>query len=71
MLNHLPLAMITAQRAMQTHLHSALPDAPVVVDPAPAVARPRTYRTRAALSTRLARVADLVAPPSHRPASSR
>jgi hypothetical protein len=75
MMYHLPLALITAHRAVQTHLNSALPGAPLVAEPTSAEARPRTYRTRTALATRLARVADVVAPkgmaPSHRPASSR
>ena len=75
MLNHLPLALITAARAAEREILSARPNAPVVPEPTPAVARPRTYRTRAALATTLARVADAVAPidwaPSHRAASSR
>jgi hypothetical protein len=75
MLNYLPSAVITAMRTMQTEALSALPGAPVVTETPRAAARPRTYRTRAALATTLAHVADLVAPgngaPSHQPASSR
>jgi hypothetical protein len=75
MLNNLPFALITAHRAMQTHVNSARPDAPVVPEAIRTHARPRTYRTRAALAARLARVADYVAPgggvPAHRTASSR
>lgn len=73
MLNILPYAFFTAQRAMELEVRSALPNAPVVADTPRSRARPRTYRTRAALATRLARVADAVAPgglaPAHRPAS--
>jgi hypothetical protein len=69
----LPIAII-ASREAATHLaHSALPNAPVVPEPEPVV--PRTYRTRAALSRGLARVADAVAPkgwtPAHHMASPR
>ncbi len=74
MLNQLPFAMITVQRAIENEMRSALPGAPVVDAPAPHT-RPRSYRTRAAFATRLARVADAVAPsgwaPSREAASSR
>ena len=49
-------------RAMETEIRSALPDAPVVAEPTPAEARPRAYRTRAAIATGFARIADAVAP---------
>ena len=69
----LPVAII-ASREGATHLaHSALPNAPVVPEPEPTVAR--IDRTRAALSSLLARTADVVAPkgwtPAHHMASSR
>jgi hypothetical protein len=69
----LPIAII-ASREGATHLaHSALPNAPVVPEPEPRVAR--IYRTRAALSGLLARIADAVAPkgwtPAHHVAPSR
>jgi hypothetical protein len=74
MLNYLPFAPITALRTMQTEALSALPGAPVVTD-TPRAARQWTHRARAALATRLARVADFVAPrnraTSHQAASSR
>jgi hypothetical protein len=73
MLNELPVAMILARKGV-IESHSALPNAPVVVEPT-RVARPRTYRSRAAVAATLSRVADLVAPngvvPTHRTASSR
>ncbi len=75
MLNYMPFPLITAQRAMEIEVRSAFPDAPVVPHTARSDSRPRTYRTRAALATGLARVADLVAPsggaPAHRAATSR
>jgi hypothetical protein len=74
MLNEHPVAMILARKGF-LEMHSARPDAPVVAEPASAVKRPRTYRSRAALATTLSRVADLVAPngvvPTRRTASSR
>jgi hypothetical protein len=73
MLNYLPAAIIASQETTTSLSHSALPNAPVIAEPVDA--RPRTYRTRAALSTGLARIADAVAPkgwaPSHQTASSR
>jgi hypothetical protein len=75
MLNYLSSAVITAVRTMNTEALSALPGAPVVTETPRAAARPRTYRTRTALATRLASFADFVSPsngvPSHQPASSR
>jgi hypothetical protein len=74
MLQHLPLALITAQRAMDTEIRSALPDAPQVAEATTAEVRPSVYRTRAAIATSFARVADAVAPMGwtpHRTASSR
>ena len=74
MLQHLPFALITAQRAMETEIRSALPGAPVVPEPTPAEARPGVYRTRAAIATSFARVAGAVAPAGWTPqrtASSR
>ena len=69
------IAAIAAHDKARTLAHSALPWAPVVPDPEPAEVRPRVYRTRAALSIRLARIADAVAPrgwvPQHHTASSR
>jgi hypothetical protein len=74
MLDQLPVAMIIARRGV-AEMHSALPNSPVVVEPARAVSSPRTYRTRAAVAARLSRIADLVAPtgvtPTRRTASSR
>jgi hypothetical protein len=61
MLNQLPVAMLLARKGV-VEMHSALPDAPVVTEPAPAEAHPRTYRTRTAVASRLARLADLVGP---------
>ena len=73
MLNQMP-ALIAVRQAAEREINSARPNAPVVPEVTPDVA-PRTYRTRAALASRLARVADLVAPsdwvPAHRAASSR
>ena len=73
MLNQMP-ALIAVRQAAEREILSARPDAPVV----PYVttdAAPRTYRTRAALASGLARVADLIAPrdwmPAHRAAPSR
>lgn len=62
MLYHLPLAMITAHRALETELRSALPDAPLVVETTSAEARPSVYRTRAAIASSFARAASVVAP---------
>ena len=59
MFSDLPFAMITATDATRAHLHSARPDAPVVVD------EPRTPRfvaLRAHLAGGLHRTADRVAP---------
>jgi hypothetical protein len=73
MLNQMP-ALIAVRQAAEREILSARPNAPVVPDVTTDVA-PRTYRTRAALASSLARVADLVAPrdwvPAHRAASSR
>ena len=59
MFSDLPFGMITATNATRAHLHSARPDAPVVVD------EPRTPRLvalRAHLAGGLHRTADRVAP---------
>jgi lipid A disaccharide synthetase len=73
MLNQMP-ALIAVRQAAEREILSARPDAPVVLDVAAETA-PRTYRTRAALASSLARIADLVAPrdwvPAHRAAPSR
>jgi hypothetical protein len=75
MLTNLPFALITAQRALNNEILSARPGAPVIVETPRTPSRPRIYRTRAALATRVTGVADLVAPrgwaPTHRAASSR
>jgi hypothetical protein len=67
--------MIAVREAAENEILSARPNAPVVPHVAGRDARPRTYRTRAALAARIARVADRVAPtdwvPAHRAASSR
>jgi hypothetical protein len=72
---NMPIAAIAARDAAQNLAQSALPWAPVVPDPEPAEVRPRAYRTRAAVSVGLARIADAVAPkgwaPQHHTASSR
>jgi hypothetical protein len=74
MLN-MSIAAIASRDAARSLAHSALPWAPVVPDPEPAEVRPRVYRTRAALSAHLARIADAVAPqgwaPQRHTASSR
>jgi hypothetical protein len=68
-------ALNVVRESAQREVLSARPHAPVVPDVPRRVPRQRTYRTRAALAGRLARVADLVAPsdwvPVHRAASSR
>jgi hypothetical protein len=46
---------------MDSELRSALPDAPQVAEPTPDT-RPSVYRTRAAIATSFARIADAVAP---------
>jgi hypothetical protein len=72
---NMPIAAIAARESAKNLAQSALPWAPVVPDPEPAEVQPRGYRTRAALSRRLARIADAVAPkgwaPQHHTASSR
>jgi hypothetical protein len=61
MLNYPPFALLLS-RDLMAESRSALPNAPVVLEPAPAVARPRTYRTRVALASGFARLADAVGP---------
>jgi hypothetical protein len=69
------VALMIVQRLSDTESLSARPAAPVIADAHPRTAVPRTYRSRAAIATRLARLAELVAPigwvPSHRTAPSR
>jgi hypothetical protein len=73
MLNQMP-ALIAVQQAAEREILSARPNAPVVPEVTKDAA-PRTYRTRAAVASILARIADLIAPrdwvPAHRAASSR
>jgi hypothetical protein len=59
---NMPIAAIAARDSAKNLAQSALPWAPVVPDPEPAEVRPRAFRTRAALSRQLARIADAVAP---------
>jgi hypothetical protein len=74
MMNEFSFALIALQRGT-TEMRSALPDAPVVAERSGSRRRPRTYRSRAAIATMIARLADLVAPigwtAQHRAASSR
>ena len=65
MFQDLPIAMIAADTATRAHLHSAWPDAPVVVEE---VRAPRFAALRAHLAGGLHRTADRVAPtcvPTH------
>ena len=59
MFQDLPFGMITATNATRAHLHSAMPDAPVVPDQE---RTPRLAPLRALLATTLHRTADRVAP---------
>jgi hypothetical protein len=69
------LSVIAIRRAAETEMRSALPHAPVITEPARRAGRPRTYRSRAAIATRLDRIADAIAPsgwaPAQRTVSSR
>lgn len=57
-----PLAMMTglSVRALSGEAHSALPDAPIVVD---VETTPATVRVRAVAAATLHRLAEVVAPP--------
>lgn len=56
-MDSLPFAMVTANDATRAHLYSARPDAPVVPD-----AEPRLARTRTRLASTLRTAADRLAP---------
>ncbi|GAB4066245.1 hypothetical protein GCM10028777_18350 [Angustibacter speluncae] len=57
-MDSLPFAMVTANDATRAHLHSARPDAPVVPD-----AEPRLARTRVRLAAALRTAAERLAVP--------
>lgn len=56
-MDSLPFAMVTANDATRAHLYSARPDAPVLPD-----AEPRLARTRVRLAAALRAGADRLAP---------
>lgn len=56
-MDSLPFAMVTANDATRAHVLSARPDAPVVPD-----AEPRLARSRVRLATALRAAADRLAP---------
>jgi hypothetical protein len=65
-MTEIPTAFVLSRQATVRHLHSALPTAPVVAEPAPRPAP--TRRTRVALAAALQRASVVVAPAECHPA---